>query len=139
MFEAEGNAAEVEIELLCFQRSVKQKFPHRIDAVALVDQVLQTLSLQHGGFDPAVILFQWTYKGKLPVKHLTAEQRRTIVRIVSKWENYDQVKQEFWALGSKRWMKEAVTEERIAEIVDFMQQWLQKQKTEHPLARPHLD
>lgn len=127
--EATCHAGRIERCLLTFRRGVGEKFPHRIDAIDVVKKVEQTLRDQHGGLSPFKFLYH------LGLEHFEVstapEDRVAMESICQRWMDQDAVGREFsifYPLDDKKRGKDVLNEERITEIVIFLQEWLRNQK-----------
>lgn len=125
------NAAGIESKFMFLQNCVHERYPHLVRAEELAEDVLKTLSLQHGGVDPYFLLSKWLFKERL-LKNLDSGQRLAVEKVVERWEN---AHEEFWIWGDvdasirRRESRRPCSEEEIFKIVKFMQQWLEHQRT----------
>ena len=115
---------------------IPEHFPHHIDVVRLINEVLQALRDDHGGVLPYEALEIWEDKrGRYMHDRsifTTPEEKQAMVKIWERWNNMDRIKEEFWAfpIGNfdffdRPW---ALPEERILQLRLCLLDWLAKRK-----------
>lgn len=128
---ASRNVSRITVCMSSFRHHVKKNFSHRVDAIAVVNKVEQTLCDQHGGMRPADFLHKVNNDkfGDLS----SPDERRAVEKLCLRWMNRDEISREFsvfYPFDRKRCFRwDLLTEERISEIKRFLEEWLEDPKT----------
>lgn len=103
---AVSNAMSLCGNLSSFHFHVEKEFPHRVDALAVVEEFEQMLSDQHGGLSPHVFLHYLEF-GKY--RRTTSREDKLAKReVCRRWSDKDKIDREFRPFnisdaGQKKW------------------------------------
>lgn len=122
-------ASAVEERLSDFRKRVSEEFPHRVDALALTDEVENTLREQHGGLSAAEFMHKF-YHNKLGDLSSHGDRMATGM-LCRRWVRESNAHNEFRGLHPTYSVCNrniAFDETEISSTVAFMRKWLGNQR-----------